>query len=149
MKNKPKPLDLEEIREGLEAELKDIEEDLKRFREDEKFFGKEGVDYYYKQELISRRKEVLNTIKLVKEIKQRINSACEFYLRYKDRPELLIKEHPEYLEELKKKCMPRIEEILSCIKLQVKTNEEVFVVCYEKYTFWLFRLAFRGVLDDE
>lgn len=62
MKNKPKPLDLEEIREGLEAELKDIEEDLKRFREDEKFFGKEGVDYYYKQELISRRKEVLNTI---------------------------------------------------------------------------------------
>jgi len=35
---------------------------------------------------------------LIKEVKQRIKSACEFYLRYKDNPELLIKEHLEFKE---------------------------------------------------
>ena len=35
-----------------------------------------------------------------KELKQRIKSACEFYLRYKDKPELLMKEHPEYKKEV-------------------------------------------------
>jgi len=78
-----------------------------------------------------------------------IKSACMFYLRYMDKPELLIKEHPEYLEELKKKCMPQVEEILSCIKLQVKTDKEVFVVCYEDYNKWLFKLAFKDVLKEK
>ena len=135
---KPKPLNLRDISEWLEKQIEKRNDMIKyeRINPNAPPLRKEIV-------FITKIRDVL-----VDEIKQRIKSACEFYLRYKDRPELLIKEHPEYLEELKKKCMPRIEEMLSCMKLQVKTNEEVFVVCYDKYNSWLFKLAFKLVFEE-
>jgi len=60
-------------------------------------------------------------------LKQRLKSACEFYLRYKDKPELLIKEYPEYKEEL---------------------DEEGWWFSSE-YNNWLFKLAFKDVFKEE
>ena len=59
-------------------------------------------------------------------IRQHLKSACEFYLRYKDKPHLLIREYPKYEKQARK-----------------------FIDDVEKYNDWLFKLAFGGVLDEE
>jgi len=65
-----------------------------------------------------------------------IKSACEFWLKYKDNPELLIKEHPEY-------------------KAKVKNNlwdcwfEDEAEMRQKEYNRWLFKLAFKEVLEEK
>jgi len=70
--NKPKPLDLEILEEVLEVFKSSFEE-----------FDKAKFD----------KDDILYLIQLTKKvIKRRLINACEFYLRYKDKPELLKKE---------------------------------------------------------
>lgn len=77
-----------------------------------------------------KRDEILTAVEeLVKTLKQRIKSACDFYLRYKDNPELLIQEYPEYKEELDSKF------------LYFKQNNKITPSMY--YNEWLFKLAFN------
>jgi len=90
---KPQPLDLEKIEEEI----------IDRFNEHQPHELQEELD-------------------LIKEVlKQRIKSACEFYLRYKDKLELLEKEHPNLVEYDKNM----------------------------KYNDWLFKLAFKDVLEEK
>jgi len=63
---------------------------------------------------------------------ERIKSACEFYLRYKDKPELLVKECSKYKEDAK----------------QFIFNKKLNWYLKDQYNEWLFRLAFKGVLED-
>jgi len=72
------------------------------------------------------------------ETKQRLKSACEFYLRYKDNPELLIKKHPKYEND--------VEEFI----LKLRDAEDGFDIweTHDKYNDWLFKLAFKDVLGD-
>jgi len=65
---------------------------------------------------------------LIKEIKQRIKEACKFYLRYKDHPKLLVKEHPEYKKEFD------------------KFFTSYYKIFYE-YNKWLFKLTFKPVFE--
>ena len=74
---------------------------------------------------------------LLDEIRQRIKSACEFYLRYKDNPELLIKEHPE----LKRKCK-RLSRWAYESEYKPHSN-------MAEYNEWLFKLTFRGVFGEK
>ncbi|MGQ4892954.1 MAG: hypothetical protein ACP6IP_10815 [Candidatus Njordarchaeia archaeon] len=104
--------------------------------------------------------------------KESIKSACEFYLRYKDNPELLIKEHPEYKKEIGKinDICPYCAEIknklsqliptgmthLTCKKELYKCSRCGSVLCLEcdatkdktYYNLWLFKLAFRDVFKE-
>jgi len=64
-----------------------------------------------------------------KYIKQCIRVACEFYLKYKDEPELLFEEKREY----------RV--ILAYLFGDEKDTS--------RYNEWLFKLAFKSVLDEE
>ena len=86
-----------------------------------------------------------------------IKSACEFYLRYKDKPESLIKEHleyekvkiwiykndPTYVDEAK-----TIREIIEEIEWDNDLGD-VNIFHMEKYNDWLFKLAFKDVLEEE
>jgi len=101
----------------------------------------------------------------IPEIKQHIKSACEFCLRYKDNPELLVKEYPEYKEDVKKiewipnpdfeRC--RKDEFIeegkcdSCpVKAECKEGEFIGNIDFIKdFNEWLFKLAFRGVWNEE
>ena len=69
------------------------------------------------------------------DIIQRLKSACEFYLRYKDNTRLLLKEHGEYRKEVSK-----FEEWW-------KYPNNMFD--YNKYNDWLFKLVFKSVLEDD
>jgi len=89
----------------------------------------EGIESKILEEIVGKRqyklvvsdKEVIRTTLL--EVRKHLKSACEFYLRYKDKPHLLIQEHPKYEKQARK-----------------------FLDDVEKYNDWLFKLAFGGVL---
>ena len=113
---------------------------------------------------------------LIKEIKQRIKKACESYLKYKDKPDSLAKEHPEYRQiivlnfnTLCLNCKKELGEV--CIRTWVgwddgdydyfcseKCTEEykkhlpktknILVPTHEEYNEWLFKLAFKDVLEE-
>jgi len=70
-------------------------------------------------------------------IKQRIKSACEFYLRYRNKPRVLIKEHPEYVEDVK--------EFLDMLDNAQSDEYDSIMIHYNE---WLFKLAFREVLKE-
>jgi len=113
------------------------------------------------------------------EIKQRLKSACELYLRYKNRPELLIKEHPEYEKDVENmKWIPNMD-FEYCKKLdekekkflgfdKLKQGEIPCNICPEyikencrkgefienddfldDYDNWLFHLVFKSVLEGD
>jgi len=108
---KPKPLDLEEIDEEI------IEELNKRQPHD----LQTEIDVF---------KEV---------IRKRIKSACDFFLRYKGNPSLLIIERPEFREEVENMFLDRY----STAKYGVN------VWRLEQYNEWLFKLAFKDVFEGE
>jgi len=70
---------------------------------------------------------------LLVKVKQRINSACEFYLKYKDNPELFSKEQYKIKWERYRDigCLVWVK------KMWINYNE------------WLFKLAFKEVLKNE
>jgi len=111
---KPQPLDLEE------------------FRWDGSEFGEEYHSYPTEAEREIVYAVVDIAVKFhngdIDKIKQRFKSACEFWLRYKDNPKLFIREHPEYLEK-------------------VRRLQREWYNWEEHYNKWLFKLAFRGVME--
>lgn len=119
---KPKPLDLEKeefkMDEVTEASYSTI---LRALMNDEK-----EVDTT--EEALDIIGDFINGLK--DDLKQRIKSACEFYLRYKDKPDLFGTEHPEYFEEM--------------LGYAILTNKGNFKPT-KKYNEWLFKLAFKDV----
>ena len=80
---KPQPLDLIQTGKNfLEDFAKEILKEVK----------KELNEKYPQKEIVAHAKIYTFIRKLVDDIKQCLKSACEFYLRYKDKPKLLIKE---------------------------------------------------------
>ena len=110
---KPEPLDLKGIKEWV------VEDKIIK-------------DYYIgKLQMPIHRAINLTTIK----IKQRIKKACEFYSYYEYKPALLVKEHPEYEEE-----------VMNFYKLD---EEELLLDLNEKrYNEWLFKKAFKPIFKN-
>jgi len=65
----------------------------------------------------------------LKEFKQRTKFACEFYFKYKNNPELLIKKHPEFKEDVEK----------------IRKEWYNWEYHYDK---WLFKLLFKGIFKE-
>jgi len=98
------------------------------FREDQELATEENL---------KRIKEMVSNIQLFI-LFEDIKSACEFYLRYKDKPLLLIKEYPKYLESLAHFNLPKLIDF---------TKEFGVEFEYSKYNDWLFKLAFKDVFE--
>jgi len=91
--------------------------------------------------LVVSRLKVRDKKRIIKYLlRQHIKSACEFYLRYKNKPELLSEEQNYSYVELWR---------------QFKTQKQFFeygnqwIFDTEKYNRWLFKLAFKGVIENE
>ena len=83
-----------------------------------------------------------------------VRSACEFFLRYKDNPELLVMKHPEFREELKGlglnvELLESISDSDSEMWFLTRTYTAFKHFDWHKYNEWLFRLAFKDVFDGE
>ena len=136
MKEKPKPLVLE------------IYEEVNGARE-------EIIDLFYSNKKVDEKDIRRVFWHLKKNVIEDIKSACEFYLRYKDNPELLIKNFPEYKIELAKIGLEELE-IIQLRYSQFK-HPRIFIGMPEgayinlkqvsEYNEWLFKLAFKDVLE--
>ena len=80
-------------------------------------------------------------IKDLNDIKQRIKSACEFYLKYKNKPELLVKEHYYLLKKMEREDMWAFTLLFAVPDLKIKD--------IDKYNEWFFELSFEDVLKEE
>lgn len=124
---KPKPLDLEEMVDTIFTTILN-------------FYG-------------HARGEFRDVLK--KEIKQRIKSACEFYLRYKDEPEELLKDFPE-LSNKKIALLDIFDEPLKFVTLRkfIEIIENLDYDVYVRqidnsYNEWLFKYAFKSVFNEK
>ena len=126
MKPKPLNLDSEEIEELVIHKLKNL---------DTVFINVDEVP------------DIRTAIRVTtEEIKQRINSACEFYLKYKDNPELLVDELYYIIDEDSDTYIRLKLEVENWIDKIRESYEDSDV--YDKYNEWLFKLAFKDVFED-
>ncbi|RLE69129.1 MAG: hypothetical protein DRJ34_01510 [Thermoprotei archaeon] len=159
----PKPLDWKDIEKKAEELVFEVdqvidwkiepkgewEEDVIRelIRRDVKIFSR--VDYAI---------EWRDAEELLEEIKQRIKAACEFYLRYLDNPELLIREHIVFKTAIEK--LFNIEGKLRNDGTITRDIPEEFdypkiplsksiYYDYKKYNKWLFKLAFKSIFEEK
>ncbi len=127
----PKPLDLEELAKLEHNQWvkwsKSIAESETISKKRLLRWKKLRVSY---ETLTEKEKE--RDRKWARKVLQRIKSACEFYLRYKDKPELFRKEQPQYLDDF---CNGVISKIV--LNTETKTKDII-----PKYNEWLFKLAF-------
>lgn len=118
-----KPLDLEAIRKKL----------IRKYWKEQKYDEKQQRRDYTVEEILELFEQ---------EAKNRIKSACEFYLKYKDNPELLVTDYPEFKRELAGKGV--IFVFGGGEMLVVSQNEEK----KDKYNEWLFKLAFKDIFKE-
>ena len=96
---------------------------------------------YEKSQLVTHVNSIKFQIKLI--LEQRIKSACEFFLRYKDNPELLIKLCPEIRE---------IEYAGNKIGDLLDYSYGAWTIVWDdlnEYNEWLFKLAFADMFGDD
>jgi len=134
-------------RKRIDLEPKTIEE--KKMRE-------AFEQWYFSREFVPHGVMISNLCYLgfkqgVEYMRQQIKSACEFYLKYKDDPRLLIKDNPEYKKEMEE----RNKEFLSVTEnLEQSLIPDIvkgLVLSFKdkEYNDWLFKEAFKCVLEEE
>mgnify|MGYP000672146595 CR=1 FL=1 len=118
----------------------DLEEIKKEIKE-------EVLQWLYKE--VKQPDKYLISIALghaIRKTVERIRKACEFFLRYKDNPDLLMEKHPEYKKEIKK--LKKVK--LGCIINGRVYEEMIENPMFEKdYNEWLFRLAFKSIFKEK
>ena len=90
----------------------------------------EGYDTHKQKEWIEIDIETWK--KLKNDLKQRLKSACEFWLRYRDNPILLWKEKPKFRKLIKKESWCDVD------GPDLHSDEDM-----QDYNLWLFKLAFN------
>jgi len=93
-----------------------------------------------------KRKELDNILfffiqDLKEELKQHIKQACEFFLRYKERPNDLILDFPEFTKEVNNIRLKYIDE-------HGNLQGSMIFHFLSDYNEWLFKLAFKGAIKD-
>ena len=127
---KLQPLDLEDISEWLEKQIEKRDDLIIR-----KKINPSNPPLFKEIVYITKIRDIL-----IDEIKQRLKSACEFWLKYKDNPLLLCEEKPEYKKEF--------EPFTTAFKSSAFSSQKLKWIL-DKYNDWLFRLCFKSVLEDD
>jgi len=144
-----KPLDLEEIKTKV---LKEFVETTFGFNEPTNLLLKtldNKENKFTERELLALLLDLYDNV--IDEVKQRIKSKCEFYLRYKDDPEELVKDYPEF-KVSKIPLLNMLDEVEGEIALKVfiemirELSYEEYLRQMDEYNTWLFKLAFKDVI---
>jgi len=142
---KPEPLDLvsweKEVHSKAKKLAKEIEEGF-RIKYDAFFVEIPGPQKFKELKVkdweVARLYGILHAIR---EVRKKIKSACEFWLRYKDNPKQFVEDYPEYEEEVKKFVF--LEDLSSTFWYDWSAFD------YEEYHKWLFKLAFKDVMEKD
>ena len=102
----------------------------------------EVIDLFFSDRKVDERDIEIVFYHLKKNILEDVKSACEFYLRYKDNPELLWNERKKYRKQMKN---------LPIMWFDVKIKGEIWFEeeDIKDYNEWLFKLAFRDVFEND
>jgi len=140
---KPQPLDLEEIKEKaydfwIKKQVKHLKEDSLNFK----------IEH-----LCEKCKQIQkDTIQFtINELKQRLKSACEFYLMFQDldgMKELIIDVENGDIKLCEKEKKQLYEFHLEYSKILEKEKYNDLSDLEDRYNEWLFKLAFKGVFED-
>ena len=127
-------------RKKIDLEPKTIEE--KKMRE-------AFEQWYHSREFVPHGVMIMNLCYLgfkqgAEYMRQQIKSACEFYLKYKDKPKLLGKDYPLFIEKIDEIYKKRIE-----AEEALGPNYEPSNSFTEEYNEWLFKEAFKCVLEEK
>jgi len=126
---KPKPLDSEKLAELEHKQWVEWSKEIARTEniseERCRRWKKLWIEYKFLTE-----KEKEQDREYARKVIGYIKSACEFYLRYKDKPELLDKEQHKLWVEISNKNRITLGELK------------------KQYNKWLFKLAFKDVLEE-
>ena len=120
-KDKPQPFQIDEI-------AREIEETL------DKLFPKGDKKRKFALALIGEMTSLFH---------KKLNSACEFYLRYKDNPKLLYSERLDLWQDFGLET--RLD--IAWLKAKSKGKDIDQKKWLKKYNDWLFKLAFKEVLE--
>jgi len=133
--SKPLPLDLEEIKEKILNNLVGIENKEKILKHLAGLgeFQYEGYKSIVKSALIEFEREII----------QRIKSAVEWYLRYRNLIGTFLNEQPQYFEELATVLNERFSKNWWKYWNTETTEEWMMINVYNK---WLFEKAFERAL---
>ena len=135
--SEPKPLDLDSETKIPENELAQscFEMILRALISDEKEFDtkEEALDCIFS--LLDEFKD---------DIKNQIKSACEFYLKYKDKPKLLGRDYPLFIDKIDEIYRRHIE-AEEALGPNLRPNN-TFI---DEYNEWLFKEAFKSVLGEK
>ena len=161
---KPQPLDLEKLAELEHEQWIEWSKEIARTEN----ISKERLERWKKlwipySKLSKEDKE--SDRKWARKVFERIEKACYFYWLYKDKPALLIKEHPEFKEEVENLRWLSNPNFEACRKDWFKQEYGGNITCnscpswvkgscfegefienidfIEDYNEWLFKLAFR------
>ncbi len=139
-----KPLDLEDWIKEIKEKAKKLEKEIKNGWKIER--SGFSISIPTPDRFVECKKKEWEVVKLygmliaIKEIKSRIKSACEFYLRYKDNPDLLLDEYKEIDDVLS-------EEFGEDWLWQFREDKLMRPLIKLEYNEWLFKLAFKGVFE--
>jgi len=123
-KHKPKPLNLGDIPEWLEKQL-EKRSDLIKYEK----IDASNPPLLKETVFITRIRDVL-----INEIKQRVRTACEFYLKYKDKPALFSEEQFSIIW--------RYDRLTGTYIVDLGNR-------YTEYNYWLLKEVFKNVLGEE
>jgi len=159
--SEPKPLDLEDFEKNIDCGCIEFWERWWNAKELERPKIVSELTFSIKSLLLSKTKSERNLmlnllygdisryfedsinfgmLLLLNKIKQRLKSACEFYLRYKDKPSLLWLEQFEFRKHLKN---------FGVTKKWVESKNYDSLYDWSDYNEWFFKLTFKGVFEDE
>ena len=89
----------------------------------------------YEQAILGMKNAIIQKKQRIRQILEyHIKSACEFYLRYKDKPALFSDE--QFTIDWK------YDRLTGTYIVELGNR-------YTEYNYWLFKLAFKSVLDEE
>lgn len=117
--------------------MKEVVLDLEKLREE----ILNMVDYWNEDTSLMRNDGVEA---IIRKIKQHIKAACKFYLKYKDKPELLGKDYPFFVDKIDEIYKKRIE-----AEEALGPNYEPSSSFTEEYNNWLFKEAFKCILEEK
>jgi len=146
--NKPQPLDLRDIEKKIEELAFEVDQVIDWKVEPKGEWDEDTIKNIVRRDVkifshVDYAVELRDIEELFQEIKQRIKSACEFFLRYINSPDLLMKEHPKFKKE--------IEDRFGRWVWDDNSQEVVFEWKEDIFDFneWLFKLAFKDVLRGD
>ena len=108
------------------------------------------IDKWIKSDLLVKEGDIDRAITLtLQKVKERIKKACEFYLRYKDRPDLFDKEQKRYVKKMRNAVLGKGSHWIYYASIVAYPYEDENKYLLRDYNEWLLMFAFKDAFETD